>query len=624
MDVTRENFAEVLPAVKAAVESCDFVAIDLEMAGLHASSDQQPRFMDSMQQRWESTRDAATKLAVLQFGVCAFKWEKPPSDADEQLEEEDAEEKLLNNHEKPDRTWSLKATPFNFYIFPQHAEGMTEDVRLLMQCSSIAFLSSQGFDFNKTFGHGISYMDDAASKKAYENLEARFAEKLASQNTTVSNESGSKSKPALKLSDINNEGLRNAVKRAIAEASTLNAYVTNPEPDAPDMYKRDAQDQPYVVLEKLNAFCRRCLYEEIPRMYPSIHVGKFQEDNPPGKQRFEALRLTYTKSATQAAETERERLQESMAKDRAIVEANVGFSNVIKFIRDAQKPVVAHNCFLDMAHTFAKFIAKPPLAVEDYRAQLHEAFPIVVDTKFMFQTNDLLSSLVSNTQLGEAFKITEESRPFMATNPNVTLATGFERYAGAGEEFHHEAGYDAYMTGIIFGRAWTALGLPVNPQFSARVDVNEICLANSDGRFRLDSPIEEIDRSLVVRLCNFPPSTKSHHLQNVIKKALGVSYVRVIWETDTSAYYKAASNTARNTLISANASARKNASVSKSEGDDSFEMSDLEILPYVAASESLGQKRPRDDQEIVSSPSPDGKRSRTEDYSSSGKTCQIM
>lgn len=51
---------------------------------------------------------------------------------------------------------SYKAKTFNFYIFPRPFEG--SDKRFICQASSIAFLASCGFDFNKAIYDGVGYL----------------------------------------------------------------------------------------------------------------------------------------------------------------------------------------------------------------------------------------------------------------------------------------------------------------------------------------------------------------------------------------------------------------------------------------------------------------------------------
>lgn len=53
--VTNANFKEALPAVKQALEDCEFYAFDLEMTGLHMR-DGAPPYLDEMEDRYRQVR----------------------------------------------------------------------------------------------------------------------------------------------------------------------------------------------------------------------------------------------------------------------------------------------------------------------------------------------------------------------------------------------------------------------------------------------------------------------------------------------------------------------------------------------------------------------------------------
>ncbi|GBG31511.1 PolyA-specific ribonuclease PARN [Hondaea fermentalgiana] len=602
MEVTKANFEAVLPRVLAAVEACDFVAVDLEMSGLYVSDEHRPRATNTMQERWSHTRDAGMQIGMLQVGVCCFTW-KPPA---KQTREDES---------VPGRGWTLQAEPFNFWVFPRHIPGLTKDARLVMQVSSIAFLASCGFDFSKAINQGVSYMDSAAAEEARKGIEVKLAEKLASSHAGPAPASSKQKEKQISLQDFRDAPTRDAMQSALRTAAAFQDHVSGQKPekggsdqkksknaesedaasgDSEDpKYARDTDGKPYVILEKCNGFCRRFLYQEIARLFPDLHVGKFSEDNV-GNHRSEALRLTYSGSASSAAATERKRITESMEKDRLELEANVGLTRVFECIRDAKKPFIGHNCFLDMSHIFAKFFGTPPERFEDFRANLHEIFPMLADTKHVYQSNEKLSSLVGSMPLGDLYKTTSDA---VLNHASVKLGPEFSRYQDASENFHHEAGYDAFMTGVVFGRAWTFLKLPIKPSFASHTEFNEICLPYSEGRFRLDEPIQEADWTRFVRLVNFDPSTRSHHLHKLIKGVLGNMHVRIIWESDTSAAYKAPSLAARDKLLAANAAARAKRQSSSAkpqgaaDGDDTLDMADLEILPFCGEADSSKRSR---------------------------------
>jgi hypothetical protein len=51
VDITRDNFQKVLPAVKQALERCTFFAIDCEMTGLHTDGSKH-EYLDDHQTRY--------------------------------------------------------------------------------------------------------------------------------------------------------------------------------------------------------------------------------------------------------------------------------------------------------------------------------------------------------------------------------------------------------------------------------------------------------------------------------------------------------------------------------------------------------------------------------------------
>ena len=73
-----------------------------------------------------------TKFMLIQFGLCTF-------------------------HVDPG-TGKVTNRGFNFYVWPRPAGRMYPDPRFTVQTSSIDFLVGQGFDFNKLFKEGISYL----------------------------------------------------------------------------------------------------------------------------------------------------------------------------------------------------------------------------------------------------------------------------------------------------------------------------------------------------------------------------------------------------------------------------------------------------------------------------------
>jgi poly(A)-specific ribonuclease len=72
------------------------------------------------------------EFVPLQFGLCPFTW-------DSELQQ-----------------WTAK--PFNIYLFPLTSRVFGHDRSFSLQASTVEFLLENGFDFNKCFEQGVSFM----------------------------------------------------------------------------------------------------------------------------------------------------------------------------------------------------------------------------------------------------------------------------------------------------------------------------------------------------------------------------------------------------------------------------------------------------------------------------------
>lgn len=118
LQVTRSNFAATLPAIKQALQDCQFFSFDCEMTGLFLPN-QDDHLVDDVDDRYVRTAAAAEQFLVAQFGLSFFQW----------------------------TSRGYEARSFNFHLFPSPDGDM--DLRFMSQASALAFLASEGFDFNK-------------------------------------------------------------------------------------------------------------------------------------------------------------------------------------------------------------------------------------------------------------------------------------------------------------------------------------------------------------------------------------------------------------------------------------------------------------------------------------------
>lgn len=74
-NVTRSNFDSSLADLWRHVRDSDFVSIDLEMTGVTSSPWRESFEFDRFDIRYLKVKDSAEKFAVVQFGVCPFRWD---------------------------------------------------------------------------------------------------------------------------------------------------------------------------------------------------------------------------------------------------------------------------------------------------------------------------------------------------------------------------------------------------------------------------------------------------------------------------------------------------------------------------------------------------------------------
>ena len=155
---------------------------------------------------------------------------------------------------------------------------------------------------------------------------------------------------------------------------------------------------------------------------------------------------------------ERKNLMEEDTLVDELVHAFEGFSRVVKALIDSKKPIVGHNCFLDMIKIYNQFYKELPASYKTFKSEIHEAFPSIHDTKFLSyelrrrleDVESELSTPLMSTNLNGLFKNLGQENMIkfdLKYVPTIQLAPGFQKYQE--NRFCHEAGYDAYMTGYV-------------------------------------------------------------------------------------------------------------------------------------------------------------------------------
>ncbi|KAI4456572.1 poly a -specific ribonuclease/target of egr1 member 1 [Holotrichia oblita] len=313
----------------------------------------------------------------------------------------------------------FKQEAYNFYIFPRAIPKYVSDQRFLCQVSSIDFLVSQGFDFNKLFRHGISYLNSVQESKYREALNE--TQKIRLQNSLGGASDSTNRVTATKEAD--KEFLKNI-------SDQIKSFLDSSEEE--------------LVLPRCNGFLRLLIYQLVRENFDKKIDIRTKSEN-----RDRLLVITKFKSI----DDRKEELQKLMQEEEADLENTIGFTKVVKLIMESGKLMVGHNMVLDLLHTIDKFLTPLPEDYEEFKECTHCLFPKIIDTKFL-SASEPFSNLISSNVLQHLLETVSKS-PF--SMPKIEVEDDSCGYS-LSDRKEHEAGYDAYITGVCFLSMWQYLG----------------------------------------------------------------------------------------------------------------------------------------------------------------------
>ncbi|XP_011839052.1 PREDICTED: poly(A)-specific ribonuclease PARN isoform X1 [Mandrillus leucophaeus] len=390
--------------------------------------------------------------------------------------------------------------------FDTPEERSSPDVKFVCQSSSIDFLASQGFDFNKVFRNGIPYLNQEEERQ----LREQYDEKRSQANGAGA------------LSYVS----PNTSKCPVTIPEDQKKFIDQVVEKIEDLLQ--SEENKNLDLEPCTGFQRKLIYQTLSWKYPKgIHVETLETEK---KERYIVI--------SKVDEEERKRReQEKHAKEQEELNDAVGFSRVIHAIANSGKLVIGHNMLLDVMHTVHQFYCPLPADLSEFKEMTTCVFPRLLDTKLMASTQPF-KDIINNTSLAELEKRLKET-PF--SPPKVESAEGFPSYDTASEQLH-EAGYDAYITGLCFISMANYLGSFLSPpkiHVSARSKLiepffNKLFLMRvmDIPYLNLEGPDLQPKRDHVLHV-TFPKEWKTSDLYQLFS-AFG--NIQISWIDDTSAF----------------------------------------------------------------------------------------
>lgn len=477
MEVTKDNFEKAFSILEREIQEADFIAIDGEFTGL-STIKSHPDGYNTLSDIYIKTRIGSEKMLLIQYGVSLFTW---------------------NEQRKCYQAW-----PFTFYIFPRPYKKYNNDVIFTGQSSSMNFLSCNGFDFNKLFHKGISFMNLQQEEKARYRIAKDFA---GFEENTPSAKCESDLKPPGDDSFVTESSVFIPEDQKEIIESIFGSIV------------RFMGDESQLVMDlpTCNQSQRGFIYKLVEEKYPlGLYLDCVTKEN---EEKFIRCHKTSQNSGS---------LKDKLKEEEDLLEEAVGFSKVIKLLSNSNKPIVGHNMKLDLFLTITNFLGPAPFNLLDFKEKVLNTFPIVFDTKLIASVPPVNEVAYRTGLQGLVELIDNETLPI----PDVIIAEDLQNETNATDQYH-QAGYDAYCTGRLFlslsEHIFTCAG-----KGSEHIDLSSELLEHYKNRiyimglrdvFFTNLANEDVmpDRSNVFYI-RFPPGWRRSHIEDVFSPYSSINY----------------------------------------------------------------------------------------------------
>uniref|UniRef100_A0A182WJC2 Poly(A)-specific ribonuclease RNA-binding domain-containing protein n=1 Tax=Anopheles minimus TaxID=112268 RepID=A0A182WJC2_9DIPT len=398
MDITKNNFIEQLPLIRETIRNATFFAMDCEFTGL--ASDRTIMPFDTPEEVYLKMVENSPQYIIVQFGLCAFRVE-PPAE-----EQKDTEPRV-----------SYKC--YNFFCYPKGRANVFS-----CQGESMRFLADNGFDFNRLFREGLSYANEIEEQRYRADLKERQATRAATILAAAEEESSEADSKVDEMTEVN----------AIPVPAELQQQVDDTAASIEEFLQ---SDRPDLIVGNANAFHRKLIYQMIEQRFQrKISTSSVSLEN-----NQKAIKVERKRSYEQEqALDEQRRVQENED-----LEMKIGMSLVLQELSKARKLIIGHNMLLDLFYVLRQFFQPLPVDYQEFKKLTKEYFPLLLDTKYLC-TNAEIKVDVNSSVLAHVYDAVSKA-PFSI--PTIHAEMPDHQYSVDDKKLH-EAGYDAYFTGVCF------------------------------------------------------------------------------------------------------------------------------------------------------------------------------
>jgi hypothetical protein len=472
MNITKLNFKYLCPKISNILKRCDHLSIDLEFSGISSHKELINSRHDDNELRYFKIKQNIKNFIPLQLGLCAM---------------ENKREKVILH-------------PMNFFIFPFSNETLFFNKKYLFDISSINFLVSNNFDFNKTFYDGIRFLSIHESKnlkieqnKKLENNKLReeknfppeariffmtlytkiieFKEKFKNQSLDYDHPENVLQIEVTyvrklfidylikNISTLNEDNIIFTVELDDSNIlnTMMNIKIANKDILSEKINKmineknfRKLESWLYYQNLSLGESNQRNIWKDII-LNIIFSLGKIDLNNADYIEKLEEIATNSSEYSyeeiTNIFKTNKSNplvkclIQTLMSLD---ADADIGFSKLILEIIQQRKPLIFHNGLIDLCQIIDKFVEPLPETLKEFTNVVNNYFPNIYDTKFILENNATFYNVFPKTSLEEVYNKIHSDQLIAS---ELIQVIGYEK---ADRSYSHEAGYDAMMTAYVY------------------------------------------------------------------------------------------------------------------------------------------------------------------------------
>ncbi|XP_050534815.1 pre-piRNA 3'-exonuclease trimmer-like isoform X2 [Daktulosphaira vitifoliae] len=295
---------------------------------------------------------------------------------------------------------TFDASSYSFYTFPQ--SYLKYDNIIKFQTSCVEFLCRHKFDFNKLFHHSIPYLT---------NTQEIDIQVLISDDNILDDH-------------FKNNVFRSVKEELIEQLKSVNEWYDG------------AKEGDYLLLKKYE--CNSPLFT-----YLLLHYIKKKHQNVCLKEEHQYINITKMSFS-----------EKSFQKNDAYYKKKfytkiLGIKYLLNLLSELKKPLIGHNCAMDILILCNQFFKPLPNNLKDYQSFVSNTFGPIYDTKLMCKEfRRLLPKNVNwdGSSLSEIYLFLKDGDAKIYSD-SLFIKQSTEEFEDL--KLHH-AGWDAYYTGYCF------------------------------------------------------------------------------------------------------------------------------------------------------------------------------